>query len=248
MFYQTFWFSSAGIAALVIGTWAAWRVHLRRVRKSFALILGERARLSREIHDTLLQSLVGMALQCDAIAGGLDDSSHATKDELVRMRKQVEQYIREARQSILDLRSPRLQRQDLASALREAGHQAVAGQHIAFDFTAAGNDDRYPPKIEEQLLRIGQEAVLNAVRHARPSRIRMELRREHHSLTLRVADDGCGFNPTLVAAAVNGHYGLISMKERADILGATLHITSSVGRGTEIEAVVPLSSSVPSPS
>jgi signal transduction histidine kinase len=85
------------------------------------MLLGERARLSREVHDTLLQSLVGLALQFDALASDVEPSSATTKEQIVRMRKQVEEHIREARQSIQDLRSPTLERADLPTALRRAG-------------------------------------------------------------------------------------------------------------------------------
>src|SRR5438876_9414813 len=108
----------------------AWRVRLRRVRREFSLVLAERARLSREIHDTLLQSLVGVALQFDAISNSLDQSASTARHQLVRIRRQVEAYIREARQSIWDLRSPVLETHDLAAALRDFGKRATAGTPV----------------------------------------------------------------------------------------------------------------------
>jgi signal transduction histidine kinase/predicted DCC family thiol-disulfide oxidoreductase YuxK len=242
IFYQTIWFSSVCITALVVAVWAAWWLHLRRVRKEFALILGERVRLSREIHDTLLQSLVGIALQCDAIADGVDSSARATKCQFLRMRRQVEEYIREARQSIWDLRSPKLKSKDLAEALRVVGERAIAGKHIDFEFTVSGVPHRCSPKVEGQLLRIGQEAILNAIRHSQANRVQMQLRYDDGSVALHVSDDGCGFDADAAIAATDeasGHYGLMTMKERADELGATLRIDSSCGRGTEVETVVP---------
>jgi signal transduction histidine kinase/ligand-binding sensor domain-containing protein len=240
VFYQTRWFASVCVVALAAAIGAAWRMRLRRVRKEFALILGERARLSREIHDTLLQSLVGIALQCDAIAGDVGTSHTTAKSQLLRMRRQVEDYIREARQSIWDLRSPTLQRLDLAEALRAAGERATADSPIQFEFTVSGAPHRCSPKVEEQLLRIGQEAVLNATRHAQASRVRMALRYEDGSVALQVSDDGRGFDPETIVDAANGHYGLTTMKERADALGAMLRIDSTRGAGTEIETVVPV--------
>ena len=90
-----------------------WRLRLAQVRQQFTLLLGERVRLSREIHDTLLQSLVGVTLQLDQMANDIDDSPETIRDQFVRMRKQVEEYIREARQSIWNLRSSTLERHDL---------------------------------------------------------------------------------------------------------------------------------------
>ena len=103
------------------------------------MVLAERARLSREIHDTLLQSLVGVALQFDAISNTLDSSSSGARHQLVRIRRQVEAYIREARQSIWDLRSPVLETHDLHAALREFGKRAAAGKPGAFRRQRHGN-------------------------------------------------------------------------------------------------------------
>jgi signal transduction histidine kinase len=239
MFYQTTWFAVlciAGAAGVVAG---AWHLHLRRVRREFALLLGERARLSREIHDTLLQSLVGVALQFDAVASDLDASVPPRKEDFVRMRKNVEEYIREARQSIWDLRSPKLRSTDLITALNEAGEHATGGA-VEFDLTVTGTPRRLSDKIEEQLLRIGQEAILNAVRHAAAKRVRVELAYTEESVALRVLDDGRGFDPDLVAE-VEGHYGLVGMKERARETGGDVTISSRIGHGTEVQAVVPAS-------
>ena len=96
------------------------------------MVLAERARLSREIHDTLLQSLVGVALQVDAISNTLDSSSSGARHQLVRIRRQVEAYIREARQSIWDLRSPVLETHDLHAALREFGKRPPPATPVRF--------------------------------------------------------------------------------------------------------------------
>jgi signal transduction histidine kinase len=158
------------------------------------------------------------------------------------MRKEVEEYIREARQSIWDLRSPKLQRLDLPAALREAGERA-AGDALGFTFTVRGTPHRCPANIEEQLLRIGQEAVMNASRHAHARQLAMELGYDEATVTLTVSDDGVGFNPDHAANGTNGHYGLTTMKERAENLGAGFTIASGNGRGTRIETVVPISAS-----
>jgi signal transduction histidine kinase/ligand-binding sensor domain-containing protein len=240
MFYQTPWFVGAGLASIVVAVLAAWRIRTRQLRKQFSLLLGERARLSREIHDTLLQSLVGVALQFDVIAN--DQDSLSSKARLVRMRKEVEEYIREARQSIWDLRSPKLQRLDLPAALREAGERA-AGDSIGFTFTVRGTPYRCSANVEEQLLRIGQEAVMNASRHAHARQLSMELGYGEAAITLTVSDDGVGFNPDHAANGTNGHYGLTTMKERAENIGGGFTVASGDGRGTRIETVVPVSAS-----
>lgn len=239
-FYQRGWFYAAPLAVVALAVAGAWRVRLRRVRREFSLVLAERARLSREIHDTLLQSLVGVALQFDAIANTLDDSASAARDQLVRIRRHVEAYIREARQSIWDLRSPVLETHDLVSALRDFGRRAAAGTPVRFVATATGTPRQCSAKVENQLLRIGQEAITNAVRHAGATRITLEVRFDEAAVTLRVADDGRGFAYETQARDAENHYGLTTMRERAEELGGCFTIATETGRGTAVETVVPI--------
>jgi signal transduction histidine kinase/ligand-binding sensor domain-containing protein len=237
-FYQTMWFYGASSAGLALMVAIAWRLRLRRIRREFTLVLAERARLSREIHDTLLQSLVGVALQFDGIATTLDASSAALA-QLVKIRRHVEAYIREARQSIWDLRSPVLEAHDLFAALREFGKDAAAPVNARFSATTVGTPRDCPPKVENQLLRIGQEALTNAVRHSGASRISLELRFDRDAVTLRVSDDGRGFEYREDGHEIDDHYGLTSMRERAQELGGRLSVFTGAGKGTIIEAIVP---------
>ncbi|MGE0359812.1 MAG: two-component regulator propeller domain-containing protein [Vicinamibacterales bacterium] len=240
MFYQTSWFTAGAVVALALAVWGVWLLRLRQIRGQFALVLGERVRLSRELHDTLLQGLVGVALQFDAIAADVETNSPGMQRSFVRMRKQIEEYIREARQSIVDLRSQPLRRRDLVASLRDAGEHLTADRAIRFEFSVCGTVRRFPRKIEDELLRIGQEAVNNAVRHADPTLIRVELAYTDTAVTLQVNDDGRGFDHGLLTEAAAEHYGLISMRERAEEIGASLEIASRVNFGTNIRAIVPM--------
>lgn len=233
MFYQTSGFILACAMAAALAVGGAWRLHLRRVRKEFSLLLGERVRVSREIHDTLLQSLFGVALQCDAMARDIRAAAPHLAGQFGHMRDDVEEDIREARQSIWNLRSPRLESRGLVEALREVGRRATASTPDTFVFETIGSARPLRHDVEEQLLRIGGEAVSNAVRHARASAIRMELVYTENGVALRVKDDGIGFDPAIVGK--NGHYGLASMRERAESLGGRLRLESRPGQGTLIE-------------
>ena len=172
----------------------AWRFRLALVRRQFSLALAERARLSREIHDTLLQSLVGVALQFDGIANALGPSSVSAREQLTRIRRQVEAYIREARQSIWDLRSPILETHDLGAALRAFAKDLIGDKPVRFTSLVSGTDSIRPPKVDNQLLRIGQEAITNAVRHADARRIHLEITFGADMVVLRVEDDGRGID------------------------------------------------------
>lgn len=236
-FYQTRAFYLATAATASLALWSVWWMRVRRVRRQFALVLAERVRMSRTIHDSLLQGLVAIALQFDDLSHTLEPSP-SVKEHIVKIRKNVERYIRDARHSIWELRSPSLDTRDLASALRDAGERAVDGKPIRFDFAVQGVPRLFPREVEEQLLHIGQEAVQNAIRHGQPGRVSVDLRYERKHLTLRVFDDGSGFELEEVGGA-EGHYGILSMKERAEQAGASFTIATAPGTGTTVETVVP---------
>jgi ligand-binding sensor domain-containing protein/signal transduction histidine kinase len=238
-FYQTRWFYVVcGLSAFGI-VYVSWRLHVRQVRRQFALVLAERIRMSRAIHDTLLQGLAALALQVDDLSHNPDLSSPSGRNRILRIRRQVEDYIRQARRSILDLRTPTLASRDLPQAIREAAERVIAGRPVELDVTVKGTPQTYAASVEEQLLLIGQEAVSNAILHGQARRVAVELDYGDDRMALRVADDGCGFDPESALRAP-GHYGLVSMRERAEQVRGRITIASTPGSGTEIETVVPV--------
>jgi signal transduction histidine kinase len=156
------------------------------------------------------------------------------------MRRQVEEYIREARQSIWNLRSSALAERDLPTAVRALCGERAAENGIAFEFTPSGEPRRLPQRVEEQILRISVEAVLNAVRHSGARAIRVALAYHDDHVHLRVSDDGCGFDRDEVLGRGNGHLGLLSMRERAESVGGALSIHSVRGEGTHVDATIPV--------
>jgi signal transduction histidine kinase len=242
MFYQTGWFYSVCAMALaLLGMWA-WRLRMRQARKALALVYGERLRLSREIHDTLLQSLFGVGLQLDAASHQLRDSPSfaLVRAHLQRIQRQIEDYISEARQSIWDLRSPTLERRNLVEALQHTGENLTAGK-VDFVLTVTGAPRPCPSKLETHVLRIGHEAIMNAVRHADAQRVEIEIGFEDRRLRLRVADNGRGFDARQTRTAGGlGHYGLMSMQERAADAGGRCTIESMPGAGVQVIAEFPI--------
>lgn len=235
-FYQTTTFavvSAASIGLLLLG---GWQLRERQLRKQFSLIISERARLGREIHDTLLQGLVAIALQFDSLAHDLAPMPKL-QGRFLRLRDRIEEYIREARRSIWDLHT-QPQHCNLVDSLRRAGEFVTEGCEIAFTLQVQGTPYQCPPQIEEQAVRIAQEAALNAVRHAAPQRLRIDLMYEDAGLKLTIADDGRGFKSD--DSGSPGHYGILSMYERAKSVGGALTLISAPGRGTEVTAILPL--------
>ena len=237
MFYQTGWFYASGAVALALAGVAAWRLRVRHVRKELAIVFGERLRVSREIHDTLLQSLFGIALQVDVVSADARDHPSPLRTHLQRIRQQIEDTMSEARQSIWNLRSGAIDRRDLVAALCESGQRLTAGR-VPFVMTVTGTPRSCSSDVETQMLRIGCEAVANAVRHADAGRVDMEIGFGEGTLSLRVTDNGRGFNP---APDRTGHYGLLGMKERATNAGGHCTIQSVPGSGVQVAAEFPLS-------
>ncbi len=239
--WRRWWFESFAVAAMVCAAFLSYRRRLsaatERVRLLYEERLDERTRIARELHDTLLQNLAGISLQLDGVAKQLAPQSETAVSSLRAVRKQVDGAFREARQKVQDLRSPMLQGRALPAVLRDAVEQIVAGHPVHLRMTVTGQPRPMREEVDEALLRIGQEAVANAVRHAHAREIRVSLAYDGGSLRLRVEDDGSGFDPD-EAGLRAGHWGLRNMRERADRIGARWKVETERGRGTTVEAVV----------
>jgi signal transduction histidine kinase len=144
----------------------------------------------------------------------------------------------EARRAISDLRSDNLDGPELAAALPEiAGRVAAA---VETRIAVTGSPRKLNPVTERNLLRIFQEALTNAVKHAHATMVNVELRFEPHNVALRVRDNGRGFDPQNLSPAGSGHYGLIGMRERAERIGGRLTLNTGPGKGTELLVDVPV--------
>jgi signal transduction histidine kinase len=230
----------AGLVAMTLAL--AWWLRLRAVTNQYALVLAERARVSREIHDTLLQSLAAIGVELETIATQLDVTQNPARDPLRRLRRQVGHCLREARESIIELRHNTMKPRALIDSLRELAENTTKTKNVATNFTASGRPRPCSADADIQLFRIGQEAVNNAIRHGRATQIDIALAYEQDRVILKVADDGCGFTPDEhdPAPAVGEHLGLLNMKERAARVRGRLSIFSTPGRGTTIETAIPI--------
>jgi signal transduction histidine kinase len=147
----------------------------------------------------------------------------------------------EARRSIWQLRSESTESEDLASRLSKSARQAVGLSPVKLSLEVRGTYRPLRRNVEDELLRIGQEAVMNALRHAQAGRIDIELTYTSKKLCMTITDDGCGFTPDSNGAEPNGHYGLKGMRERAEQINASLLVDSAEGKGTRISVEARLS-------
>jgi len=239
-FYETAWFRYFCALLAAAGIWGLYNLRLRQIRQRFSLVLEERGRLAREIHDTLAQGFVGISSQLDAVALTLNGHVDLARKHLELARKMVRHSLTEARRSVMDLRASALEGHDLPAALSEAAHQWTAGSAVQIRVDVEGESRALPEETEQHLLRIAQEAVTNAVKHARASQVRIHLAVAGRKLSLSVADNGRGFEQDEAFSEVGGHFGLLGMRERAERLGGELQLHSEPGQGTEVEVTVPL--------
>jgi signal transduction histidine kinase len=229
-------------AMVLLATYAAVAVdHARLFEDSRELALAaERARLARELHDAMSQSLFGLQLSAETAARLLRDDPDRAAAELATVQALGGRIAAELREVVDGLRPADLERDGLVATVRS--QLAVAGRAhgVAVDMAADGGaGEGLGPEAEHQVLRVVQEAVTNALRHARASRVAVSLTGGGASgLVVRVTDDGTGFDPD--APVHRGRrLGLTSMHERADALGGALTIDSTPGAGTTVELRVP---------
>ena len=200
----------------------------------------ERARLAREIHDTLAQGFVGISGQLDALEVKLSEDLVVARQHLSLAQKMVRHSLTEARRSVLDLRSSELEERNLPTALESLTRQWVAGSPTSVQLTICNVNQSLPSQLEQNIFRIAQEAVVNAVKHARAQMIWVGLEIRDRVLHLTIKDDGKGFEPSDTSSARAGHFGIVGMKERTERLGGTFSLTSRPGSGTQVEVVVPI--------
>lgn len=221
------------------GARARQRARIRAMKAHFAGILEERTRLSREIHDTLLQGVTGISLQLRALLPRMQTSPELAAQALAGIVELAEKTSREAREAVWDLRPVSLNETDLAKTLEVAARRATAGTPIALRVTVSGEARRFPAARHTAIIRVVQESVANAVRHAVPRAIRVRLAFGQRRLRVVVADDGRGFVVNDDFRSYSGHFGLLGMRERAAAAGGGLQVRSVAGAGTTVTLIMP---------
>jgi signal transduction histidine kinase len=199
-------------------------------------VLEERPRLARELHDSVTQSLYGVALYTEAASRALADGEvDPVAANLEEIRETTQEALGEMRLLLYELRPPLLEEHGLAAALRTRlqSVETRAGLEVGFD---CQGDQRLPVDQEQELYRLAQEALNNVLKHAHASRVQVRLDVASNPALLEVCDDGAGFEPSL---RDGGGFGVRGMRERAERLGGTLRIESAPGDGTRVLVSVP---------
>jgi PAS domain S-box-containing protein len=196
----------------------------------------ERVRIARDLHDEVAQALSGIALGLERIESATQ--LEAAREEAMRLSDEVTNAMRELRRVVEHLRPDELADIGLGAALqRMVEERQGSSPNITIVFRSNGDGRRLDPDTELTAYRVVQEAMTNAVKHANPNMIEIDLTATEDAMTVAVRDDGCGFD---VEQAREAGLGLSGMRERARLLGSELSIDSAVGRGTEVSLRLPM--------
>jgi signal transduction histidine kinase/ligand-binding sensor domain-containing protein len=246
-YYQTNRFRAFSVLAVVALVWALYQLRVRQLAHEFDLRLeeriNERTRIARELHDTLLQSFLGVRFRFQAARNLLDSRPAEAIHALDRALDQAGQAIKDGREAIQGLRASTLVQNELADAIAVLGTELAAQDPTAttptLNIDIEGRARDLHPVVRDDLYRIAAEALRNAFGHAQARRIDVTIRYDVGVFRVLVKDDGIGIDPEQVEKHGEGHWGLSGMRERAELLGGTLRLMSKAGTGTQVELTVP---------
>jgi len=239
-FWQTRWFQLLVVATGVGLVFAAHQLRTRRLTRQlnvrFEERLAERTRIAQELHDTLLQGVLSVSMQLHSAVDDLPADT-PNREEFEGVLHQMSRVSDEGRVAVRGLRTATSD--DLEQALCLVRQEYASRSEADFQVTVEGQARPIHPLIRDEVYRIGREALVNAFRHARATKIEVELEYGPHRLRMLVRDDGGGIDPTILHAGRDGHWGLPGMRERAQRIGGHLTLASRSASGTEVELVLP---------
>jgi ligand-binding sensor domain-containing protein/signal transduction histidine kinase len=236
-FYQTTWFLAVLALAGSAAVWGSFAFFARQTRARYSLLLAERTRLAREMHDTVIQGCVGVSTLLEASAGFRSVDEAEAEKLIDQARIQVAQTLEEARDAVWDLRNPQPPESEVAVLFDLAGK--LAAEHRITIETRTDGGGSIDRELGRTILFVGREALGNAIKHARPARIGIRVSYTPFDVSLEVTDDGLGFDAQSDDSPGSRHFGLIGMRERVEAAGGSFRIESKPGAGTRVMATMP---------
>jgi signal transduction histidine kinase len=229
-----------GICVLIAGglVWGAFWLYTKQTSARYALLLAERTRLAREMHDTVIQGCVGVSTLLAASSKFQQSNLEESNKLLSQAQVEVKATIDEARQAVWNLRHLSGDQSSIP-VLFNLARKLARENSIETDTETVGNQVPLDENTDRILLLVGREALRNAVSHGHPTRVTVRLIFHPAEVRLEVRDDGTGFDP-VQKIEENGHYGIIGMRERVEQAGGRFAIDSEPGRGTLVAAGMPL--------
>jgi signal transduction histidine kinase len=239
------WFSTGGglLALAMAGMWLGQRRKMasaRAVQERIDAVTQERHRISREVHDSLAQSLTAISMQLETARAAFDLDPQRAKPHVLLAREAASLALNDARQAVWSMHSQALEESPLPEAIRRVAEQLTVPGGAAIQGQTLGNWAPLPPLIEHALLRASQEALTNAIRHAKASSITWFLMYRAGSVRLEVGDNGQGLPDSIAAPSQRGGFGLLGLRERITALGGELSLSSEPGQGTRLSVAFDL--------
>jgi signal transduction histidine kinase/ligand-binding sensor domain-containing protein len=238
-FWRTWWFLGCCVLLLAAVVLGGYRFRLWQMRMRFEGVLEERARLAREMHDTVIQGCAGISALLEALASLREEETSLPQELVEHARRQVRTTIDEARQAVWNLRQAQPSGRLLEATLESMARQISAESGINVVCEISGKPFSLTQMATHELMMMAREAVCNAVLHAHPDRIDVRVAFARSALTLEVRDDGSGFEPAAVFARQDRHYGLVGMRERIEAVGGDFRLDSAPGKGTDLTVRIP---------
>ncbi|MGC9198562.1 MAG: sensor histidine kinase [Acidobacteriaceae bacterium] len=237
-FYATLWFATCCLLLLLSFVFWGYRLRLRQMRLRFQAVAEERARLAREMHDTVIQGCIGVSSLLEA-ALGVDDAEEPLRLQLLNYaNEQARNTIESAREAVWALRNPTTGSTDIGSLCADLARKFESEHGIPIVCRVFGTQFGLGDVQTHELIMTLREALANAVTHSDARRIVLAVDFSESHATITIEDDGTGFDPE-VGMGTEGHYGLIGMRERVKLVGGQLSIVSHRGQGTAVTIVVP---------
>jgi signal transduction histidine kinase len=227
---------------LIILAWGAYRLRVWQVttqlRERFEERLSERTRIAQELHDSLIQDVMGISLQIE-VTDELLPADFPAKQPLARALGLCKSALDAGRRALNDLRTASLTAADLVKSFSQLTNELTREAGTKIDVIVEGRERPLNAVTGNDVLQIGRQAIANALQHSHAKKIHVLLSYGDRLLQLRVQDNGCGISGETLNLGRPGHYGIAGMKERAERLGGSISIGSRVGKGTEVTLTVP---------
>jgi len=240
--WATWWFRALCMLIFALCSWWAIRARIRHVTRQLALQMearhNERMRIAGDLHDTLLQGLLGASFQISVVQDQLAKDAKA-RPLLDHVSGLLRQLVDEGRNAVRGLRTQNLDSDDLERAIANVPGDLQLGSTAQFQVIIEGDGRPLLPFARNEVYLIAREAIANGLRHANASTLDVVLEHLADGFRLTVRDDGRGFSTGPASGTKMNHFGLAVMNERAERLGGTLTISSGTGAGTEIVLFVP---------
>jgi len=246
-FYRTSWFLACIVALLGGCVWGIYQFRLRQMRGRFRAVLSERNRLAREMHDTLIQGCASVSALLEAHSSMAQTTSEESNQLLDCARTQLRSTLEEARQAVWGLRSVPESASEIGSMLAKVTQQFSHEFGVVVECSTSGEPFPLNQFTAHELLMIAREGLYNSIRHAHPKKIRLTVEFEEEKCTLKIVDDGSGFDVRSLSELPENHYGLLGVRERVERIDGKFNLHSAIGVGTEFTVEVPRKAITPAP-